>query len=93
MGKVPKSSLDRGFKELVRAMRQSGRSALSLLVEQMTTDKAVEGLSKSGDNVLKTSPSEADQTELQEALHGDGAERRPGGNSEARSCEGMPTEK
>ena len=36
----------------------------------MTTDKATAGLSKFGGTVIKTSLSEADEAELQEALHG-----------------------
>jgi uncharacterized membrane protein len=70
MGKISKSAIDKGFQEQVREMMQPGTSALFMIVEQMTTDKALDGLSKFGGNVLKTSLSEADQAELQEALHG-----------------------
>lgn len=70
MGKITKSSIDKGFQEQVREMMQPGTSALFMIVEQMTTDKAVAGLSKFGGSVLKTSLSEADQAELQDALHG-----------------------
>ena len=71
MGKITKSSIDKGFQDQVREMMQPGTSALFMIVEQMTTDKALDGLSKFGGSVLKTSLSEADQAELQEALHGD----------------------
>jgi uncharacterized membrane protein len=70
MGKVSKSSIDKQFQEQVREMLKPGTSALFLIVEQMTTDKALEGLSKFGGKVLKTSLSEEDEKELQEALHG-----------------------
>jgi uncharacterized membrane protein len=36
----------------------------------MTGDKATKGLSKFGGTVIKTSLSEEDEAELQEALHG-----------------------
>ncbi len=71
MGKITKSSIDKGFQEQVREMMQPGTSALFMIVEQMTTDKALDGLSTFGGSVLKTSLSEADQAELQDALHGD----------------------
>jgi uncharacterized membrane protein len=70
MGKVSKSSIDKQFQEQVREMLKPGTSALFLIVEQMTTDKALAGLSKFGGKVLKTSLSEEDEKELQEALHG-----------------------
>ena len=49
-------------------------SALFLMVEEVTPDKAVEALSKYRGNVLKTSLSKEGERELQEALHGGGAE-------------------
>lgn len=70
MGKISKSSIDKGFQQQVRDQVKPGTSALFLIVEQMTTDKALAGLSKYGGTVLKTSLSEEDEKELQEALHG-----------------------
>jgi uncharacterized membrane protein len=70
---VSKSSIDKQFQEQVREMLKPGTSALFLIVEQMTTDKALDGLSKFGGKVLKTSLSEEDEKELQEALHGSAA--------------------
>ncbi len=70
MGKISKSSIDKGFQDQVREQVKPGTSALFLIVEQMTTDKALAGLSKYGGTVLKTSLSEEDEKELQEALHG-----------------------
>jgi len=70
MGKITKSSIDKGFQDQIHDALKPGTSALFLIVEQMTTDKATAGLSKFGGTVIKTSLSEADEAELQEALHG-----------------------
>ncbi len=72
MGKITKSSIDKNFQEQVRAQVQPGTSALFMIVEQMTTDKALASLSQFGGNVLKTSMSAEDEAELQAALHGEG---------------------
>lgn len=72
MGKLTKSSISKQFQEQVRAQVQPGTSALFMIVEQMTTDKALASLSKFGGNVLKTSLSAEDEAELQSALHGEG---------------------
>ncbi len=85
-GKLAKSSISKEFQEQVRdqmqpggtrrdreVIRQPGTSALFMIVEQMTTDKALAGLSQFGGTVLKTSLSDEDQAEIQEALHGQGA--------------------
>jgi uncharacterized membrane protein len=69
-GKIAKSSISKQFQEQVRAQVQPGTSCLFLIVEQMTTDRALEGLSKFGGTVIKTSLSKEDEAELQEALHG-----------------------
>ena len=42
-------------------------------MEKVTTDKAVEAMSKFGGTVLKSSLSNESQRELQEALHGEGS--------------------
>lgn len=73
MGKVTKTGIDREFEEQVRGMLQPGTSALFLMVEKVTPDKAVEAMSKYGGTVLKTSLSKEGEKELQEALHGGGA--------------------
>jgi uncharacterized membrane protein len=70
MGKLTKSSIDKEFQEQVRGMIQPGTSALFLMLEKVTPDKAVEAMSKYGGTVLKTSLSKEDEKELQEALHG-----------------------
>jgi uncharacterized membrane protein len=70
MGKVAKVGIDRQFQDQVRGMIQPGTSALFLMVEKVTPDKAVEAMSKYGGTVLKTSLSKEGEQELQEALHG-----------------------
>jgi uncharacterized membrane protein len=70
MGKVEKSGIDQEFQRQVREMLQPGTSALFLVVEKVTPDKAVEALSKYGGTVLKSSLSKENERELQEALHG-----------------------
>ena len=58
------------FRDQVRDMVQPGTSALFLMLEKVTPDKAVEAMSKYGGTVLKTSLSKDDEKDLQEALHG-----------------------
>jgi uncharacterized membrane protein len=70
MGKISKSAIDKNFQEQVRAQVKPGTSALFLIVEEMTTDKAIDGLSKFGGTVLKTSFSKEAEAELQAELHG-----------------------
>ena len=70
MGKLSKTSIDKQFQEQVRDMLQPGTSALFLVVEKVTPDKAVEAMSKYGGTVLKSSLSKESENELQEALHG-----------------------
>jgi uncharacterized membrane protein len=71
MGKLGKTSIDKQFQEQVRDMVKPGTSALFLMLEKVTPDKAVEAMSKYGGTVLKTSLSKDDEKELQDALHGD----------------------
>src|SRR4051812_23692235 len=73
MGKVTKSGIDKQFEEQVRELVQPGTSALFLIVEQATPDKAVEAMSRFGGTVLKSSMSKEKEAELQEALHGEQA--------------------
>ena len=73
MGKITKSGIDKQFEDQVRDMIKPGTSALFLMVEKVTPDKAVEAMSKYGGTVLKTSLSKEGEQELQDALHG-GAE-------------------
>lgn len=69
-GKIEKSGIDREFQQQVRDMLQPGTSALFVVVEKVTPDKAVEGLRQYGGTVLKSSLSKDAESELQQALHG-----------------------
>jgi uncharacterized membrane protein len=71
MGKVTKSGIDKQFQEQVRELVQPGTSALFLIVEKVTPDKAVEAMARFGGTVLKSSMSKQQEAELQAALHGD----------------------
>ena len=71
MGKITKSGVDRAFQDQVRDMLKPGTSALFLMVEKVTPDKAVEALSRYGGTVLKTSLSKEGEAELQRELHGE----------------------
>jgi uncharacterized membrane protein len=73
MGKITKSGVDREFQDQVRGMLRPGTSALFLMVDKVTPDKAVDAMSKYGGTVLKTSLSKEGEQELQEALHGHAA--------------------
>ena len=70
MGKVEKSGIDKEFQDQVRDALQPGTSALFLIVEKVTPDKAVAALQQYGGTVLKSSLSKETEAELQEALQG-----------------------
>jgi uncharacterized membrane protein len=70
MGKVAKTGIDKQFQEQVRAMLTPGTSALFLVVEQVTPDKATAALKQFGGTVLKSSLTKEQEDQLQEALHG-----------------------
>jgi uncharacterized membrane protein len=67
-GKLEKSGLDKEFQQQVREMLKPGTSALFLVVEKVTPDKAVEALSKFGGTVLKSSLSKDAEEEIQAHL-------------------------
>ena len=69
-GKLEKSGIDKAFQQQVRDMLKPGTSALFLVVEKVTPDKAIEHLKKFGGTVLKTSLSEETEAELQSELSG-----------------------
>ncbi|GAA3383629.1 DUF1269 domain-containing protein [Cryptosporangium minutisporangium] len=69
-GKLTKNAVSKQFEEQVRDMLQPGTSALFLVVEKVTPDRAVEALSRYGGTVLKSSLSKDAEAELQDALHG-----------------------
>jgi uncharacterized membrane protein len=67
-GKLEKTGIDKAFQDQVRDMLKPGTSALFLVVEKVTPDKAIEGLRQFGGTVLKTSLSEDAEKQLQEEL-------------------------
>jgi len=73
MGKVEKTGIDKEFQDQVRDMLKPGTSALFIVVEKVTPDKAVAALSRYGGTVLKSSLSTDAEKELQDALHGQAA--------------------
>jgi uncharacterized membrane protein len=70
-GKLEKSGIDKEFQQQVRDKLAPGTSALFLVIEKATPDKAVAALSQYGGTVIKSSLSEETERELQEALHGE----------------------
>ena len=70
MGKITQSGIDREFQDQVRDVLKPGTSALFLMVEKVTPDKAVDALSQYGGTVLKSSLSKEGEKALQDALHG-----------------------
>jgi uncharacterized membrane protein len=70
LGKVAESGIDKDFQRQVRDLVQPGSSALFLVVEKVTPDKAVDALRPFGGTVLKSSLSKEAEAQLQEALHG-----------------------
>jgi uncharacterized membrane protein len=74
MGKITKSGVNKEFQDQVRDLVKPGTSALFLMLEKVTPDKAVAAMSKYGGTVLKTSLSKQGEEQLQEALHGGKAE-------------------
>jgi uncharacterized membrane protein len=78
MGKLEKSGIDKEFQKQVRDMLKPGTSALFLVVEKVTPDKAVEALGKYGGTVLKSSLSREAEEQLQQELHGSAAHQPVG---------------
>ena len=70
IGKVEKTSINKEFQQQVRDMVRPGTSALFMIVERATPDKAIAALSRFGGTVLKSSLSAEDEKTLQDALHG-----------------------
>jgi uncharacterized membrane protein len=78
-GTIAKVGIDKEFQREVRDMVQPGTSALFLIVDKITPDKAIEALSKYGGRVIKTSLSRDAEEQIQEALYGTTA---PGGRAD-----------
>jgi uncharacterized membrane protein len=65
---VASISRDPEGKYQVREYLQPGTSALFMVIEQVTTDKAISALQQHGGTVIKTSLSEEDTKKIQDAL-------------------------
>lgn len=67
-GHFGEKGIDKAFQEQVREYLKPGTSALFMVIEQVTPDKAVAALQQYGGTVIKTSLSEEDTKRLQDAL-------------------------
>src|SRR5437763_15341312 len=67
-GHLGEKGIDKAFQEQVRDHLKPGTSALFMVIEQATPDKAIGALSQYGGTVIKTSLSDEDTQKLQEAL-------------------------
>jgi uncharacterized membrane protein len=67
-GHLGEKGIDKAFQEQVRDYLKPGTSALFMVIEHMTEDKAIAALDDFGGTVIRTSLSEEDTKKLQEAL-------------------------
>jgi uncharacterized membrane protein len=67
-GHFGEKGIDKAFQEQVREYVKPGTSALFMVIEQATPDKAIAALQEYGGTVIKTSLSEEDTKKLQDAL-------------------------
>jgi uncharacterized membrane protein len=67
-GHLGEQAIDKEFQQQVRDKVQPGTSALFMLIERATPDKAIAALQGYGGTVIKTSLSDADTEKLQAAL-------------------------
>src|SRR5213082_3268078 len=67
-GHLGKKGIDEAFQQQVRDHLKPGTSALFLVIEHVTPDKATAALSQYGGTVIKTSLSDEDTKRLQEAI-------------------------
>lgn len=67
-GHLGEKGIDKAFQQQVRDHLQPGTSALFMVIEQATPDKAIAALQRYGGTVIKTSLSDEDTQRLQEAL-------------------------
>ena len=67
-GHLGEKGIDKAFQEQVRDYVKPGTSALFMVIEKATPDKAIAALEQYGGTVIKTSLSDEDTAMLQEAL-------------------------
>jgi uncharacterized membrane protein len=68
MGHFGEKGIDKAFQQQVRDYLKPGTSALFMVIEQVTPDKAIAALQQYGGTVIRTSLSDEDTARLQEAL-------------------------
>jgi uncharacterized membrane protein len=68
-GHFGSKGIDKAFQEQVRDYVKPGTSALFMVIEQATPDKAIAAMQQYGGTVIRTSLSDEDTKKLQEALH------------------------
>jgi uncharacterized membrane protein len=68
LGHLGKNAIDKAFREQVRDRVKPGTSALFMVIEHVTPDKAIAALRQYGGEVIKTSLSDEDTAKLQDAL-------------------------
>ena len=67
-GHFGEKGIDKAFQEQVRDYLQPGTSALFMVIEKATPDKAIAALQQYGGTVIRTSLSDEDTKKLQDAL-------------------------
>ena len=67
-GHFGEKGIDRAFQQQVRDYLQPGTSALFMVIDKATPDKAIAALEQYGGTVIKTSLSDEDTKKLQDAL-------------------------
>ena len=67
-GHFGEKGIDKAFQQQVRDYVQPGTSALFMVIEQVTPDKAIAALQQYGGTVIRTSLSDEDTKRLQDAL-------------------------
>jgi uncharacterized membrane protein len=67
-GHFGEKGIDKAFQQQVRDYVKPGTSALFMVIEQATPDKAIAALQQYGGTVIRTSLSEEDTKRLQDAL-------------------------
>jgi uncharacterized membrane protein len=68
-GHFGEKGIDKAFQQQVRDYLKPGTSALFMVIDQVTPDKAVAALSQYGGTVIRTSLSDEDTKRLEEALN------------------------
>ena len=67
-GHFGSKGIDKAFQEQVREYVKPGTSALFMVIDQVTPDKAIAAMQQYGGTVIRTSLSDEDTKKLQEAL-------------------------